>query len=622
MPTLYYHVEAPGVNILKTVTDQVVMGLLDEIDLVRYFQDAIYILTSYTAYSQYDDGHGAPTLVKNRCDVEVKYILDKSKVPWPVETPYTTTAYGIRADKKGIHTPILYDPDAGILIEHNTVACGIVMNFTLTFQVFDDCHKAFDTIKTKYSGSLVQKPFDLSYSYPVSFSLLKYLTEVYKAKTAYQNKTLLDYINDYKKTEISFDVRKSQLTQPDADKELMVQVQQLNCLAQMTMDQEEPEVKRVDQVPDSYTINFEFTLQFGRPNLIAVHTPISVDNTLLPYNLFENNIIESHYNPNVSGQYQDLLVGEFAKRTYGNFNNAHAITRLPSYDTWLVSDQYYQNYKYRPLIIAHFTLDGPITTIGISQLDDVVLHPIVVDILKQTRESIFNFGGLFNIAVYADDLRLDSNLLSLDENLNLSITSNRMDKSYHLVISETTDIQKISPEWNDILIKYRYFFPMTIERNINHLIKQKYFYIDYDNSLLTAIGMLSKTGRLKSVLKALVDNGEVTNEIYQYTQNPSQLADYMSYTKSIRDDYTVPVGTDNVSVLIQQFYSTYASVEGRSLVIAFLEECLKHNYININNLPDKYLKPNTQVFPFYNGDGGYYGFNTPLRVLSYNIRTK
>lgn len=622
MPSLYYHVEAPGVNILKVVTDQVVMGLLDELDLVRYFQDAIYILTSYTAYSQYDDGHGAVTLVKNRCDVDVKYILDKSKVPWPVETPYTTTAYGVRADKKGNHTPIFFDPTSNILIEHLTVACGITMNFTLTFQVFDDCHKAFDTIKTKYAGSLVQKPFDLSYSYPVSFSLLQYLVAVYKAKDAYQNKSLLDYINDYKTTEISFDVRKSQLGNPDADKELMIQVQQLNCLAQMTMDQEEPEVKRVDQVPDSYTINFEFTLQFGRPNLTIVHTPIAVDNKVLPYNLFENGIVNHHYNPDVAGRYQDLLVGEFAKRTYGNYNNAHQIVRLPAYDDWMVVDNYYARYKYRPEIIAHFTLDGPTTTIDLKQLDDVALHPIVIDILKQTRESIFDFGGLFHIGVFADDLRLDSSLLNLDENLILTITSSRNDKSYHFVLSETTDLQKVRPEWNDILIKYRYFFPMTIERNINHLIKQKYFYIDYDNRMLTLIGTLSKQGRLKSVLANMVTNGECTNEIYQYTQNPSQLADYLAYTQSLRDDYTIPTGTDSISVIIQQFYSTYASTEGRSLLIAFLEECLRQGYTTLDKLPDQYLRPNMTVYPFYNGDGGFYGFNTPLRVLTYNIRTK
>jgi len=619
MPTVYFHTESTGINILNTVTNQVVTGLLDELDLVRYFQNAVYILNEFTAYSQYNDGNGAITLVKNRCDVKVDYIMDKSQVPWPVDSPYTTPAYGIRNNQKGNHTPILIDTDAGILIEHLTVACGISMDFILSFQTYDDACRTFDTIKTKYTGSLIQKPFDLSFSYPVSFGLLQLLTEVWKAKSDYNGKTLLDYINDKKKTQISFDVRKSQLDKPNADKQLMIRCQQLNCLAQLNMDQREPEGHMVDQLPDSFTVNFNLTVQFGRPNLIAVHTPVSVDNTVLPYGLFENCLINYTYNPNVAGVYQDLMCNEFMKRSYGNYNNAHQITRLPAYDDWFVADTYYARYNYRPVIVAHFTLDGPMTTFNIATLDDVTLHPIVQDILKQTGSSVFDFGGLFHIGVFADDTRLGKNLLNIDENLNLSVTSNRNDKSYHLVVSETTNLQKTDTLWDNILVKYRYFFPMTIERNIQRLIKNKYFYIATENRTISLISKLFNNGQIKSVLSGMVTNNEITNEIYSYTQNPSQLADYMAYTQSQNITYTLPTGSDSTSVLVREYYSTVASVSGRSLLVVFIEECLKRGFIDLTNVPDQYLKPNDVIYPYYQGTGGYYGFNTPLRVLTYNI---
>ena len=627
MPSLYYRVEAPGKTILDTVTQQVVTGLLDELDLVRTFKDSVYILQSFSAYSQYDDGAGAVTLNKNRCDVEVNYVMDKAQVPWPVETPYTTTAYGLRSNKKGNHTPILIDQDAQILIEHYTVACGIEMNFTLNFQTFDDACKAFDTIKSKYHGALIQTPFDISFSYPVSMAMLQYLTAVYEAKTDYTTKSLLDYINDKKVTEISFDIRKSQLDQEDADKELMIRCQQLQCLAQLTMEQKEPEAQRVDQLPDSFTINFSMVFQFGRPNLVVAHTPISVDNTVLPEALFENILINYHFNPQVSAVYQDLTISEYMQRSYGDYNHASQIIRFPAYDDWFTADAQYVFYEYRPFLVAHFTLDGPVTTIDLKQLDDLVLHPIVQNILKETGNSVFNYGGLFHLGVYANQLRLGQELVSIDEDLILTIHSNRPDQSYHFVISETTALNKTDPKWDPILIKYRYFFPLTIERNLQSLIDKRYFYIAYDEELLSLISRLNSMGRLKPVLKDMVALGEDTNELFSYTQNSTQLADYMAYKQSMRSDYAIPKENPDDpdspdSEILSAYYSTVASVDGRSLLVAFIEQCLLKDYLTLDQVPSEYIRPNRTVYPYTNASGGYYGFNTPVRIFKYNYRTE
>jgi len=665
MPSLYYRVEATGKNVLDIVTQQVVTGLLDELDLTDILKDSVYLLQSFSAYSQYDDGSGAISLNKNRCDVEVTYIMDKAQVPWPVETPYTTTAYGLRADKIGTHTPILIDTDAGILMEHYTVACGIDMNFTLNFQTFDDAAKTFDTIQSKYKGTLIQTPFDISFSYPVSMAMYKYLMSVYQAKTDYTNKQLIDYINDKKVTEISFDVRKTQLTDPNADQELMVRCQELSCLALLTMDQKEPEVQRVEQLPESFLINFSLQFQFGRPSLIAIHTPVSVDNTVLPFALFENITNTYHYNPYVTGVYSDLMVNEFMRRSYGNYRHAEQIVRIPIYDDWFTTDHLYQYYEYRPFVIAHFTLDGTTTTIDLKLLDDVQLHSIVQEIIRDTGNDVFDYGGLFHIGVFANNLRLDKELVSIDDDLILTINSNRTDQQYHFVISETTAITKTDPKWDETLIKYRYFFPMTIERNLNHLIKKRYFYIAYDNSLLSLISKLMIKGQLKALLTSMIAAGEDTNEIYSYTQNAAQLADYLVYTKSQRTNYTIPKVDPNDPdssdiTIIDQYYEkeggyyvlkgedgkplynedgsfqtgytplpvpttlplllNQASFSGRSLFVAFVEQCLIAGYLTLDTIPEQYIRPNQTMYPYTPVSGGYYGFNTPLRVLEYNIR--
>lgn len=622
MPTLYYHVDGAGVGIMKTVTDQVVMGLLSELDVTQYVENSIYILTPFTASSNFDDGTGSVNLVKNRADVEVHYTYDPGQVPWPTPAPYNTPAYGLRSTVKGNHSPILVDQDAGIMIEQYTTANAVELNFTLTFQTYDTAMRVTDTLRTKYHGNLIQKPFNLLFSYPVSMGLYEFLYSVYKARVGYTTKTLFDYINDMKTTQISFDVRKSQLTDPNADHSLMVRVAQLNCIGQLTMDQKEPEVTRDHALPLSYNVSFTYALQFGRPTMLAVNTPVSVDNTPLPYALFATAQVNIHDTPYVGGVYSDLMVSDTMKRSYGNFDNAARIIRIPIYDDWFCPDRTYQVYKYKPLLIAHFTLDGPSTTINLKQLDDVQLHPIVQTILAKTGNSVFQYGGLFNIGVYAGAMRLGPELVSLDADLNLTILSGRTDQVYHLMISETTDLQLVDPQWNPILIQYRYFFPLTIERNLQTLVGKGYFKIAYDDSVLELITTLNTRGVLKPLLVQMVTDGECTNEIFSYTQNVSQLADYLALTESLVTNYVIPTGTDSVSVLIQTYYTSYASVDGRSLLIVFLEQCLRNGTVTLATLPGQYIQPSQTVFPYTQVNGGFYGFNTPIRVLNYNIRAQ
>jgi hypothetical protein len=619
MPSLYYRIEAPGVNVLKAVSDQVIYGLLYQLDLTQTFKDSVYPMASFMAPANYDT-EGKPNLTGNtRCDVDISYVMDKSQVPWPVDSPYTTAAYGLRNSHRGNHTPVLYDAASGVMVEHATKACAVEMSFSMTFSTFDEACRAFDTIQSKYKGSIIKTPFDLAFSYPVSMNLYTLLFEVYKLKDDYQNKSFLDYLNDTKKTEISFDIRKSQLTDPNADKELMIRCQEINCVAQLTMDQKEPEVTRVNQLPDTFNVSFSFVVQFGRPDYLAVYLPVSIDNKVLPPVLFSSVMTNFYNNPAIGGVYQDLTCSEFMKRSYGDYNASGRIIRLPVYDDWFSADQQYSFYQYRPFLIAHFTLDGPVTTINLKQLDDVVLHPVAQAILTKMGNAVFDYGGIFTVGVYADNLRLGPELLSLDDDLNLTITSGRSDKVYHLMLSESTNLFKMNKDWDQLLIEYRYFFPLTIERNIQALVKKKYFYVAYDNIFLSIIDRIDGAGQLKALLKTMIDLGEDTNEIYGYTQNPSQLADYLALTPSQRHPYQLPTGTDPISVLVNQYYTTKASVNGRSLLVAFIEQCLIAGYMSLDQVPEQYLEPNRTIYPYYAGQGGYYGFNTPLRVFNITI---
>jgi hypothetical protein len=315
------------------------------------------------------------------------------------------------------------------------------------------------------------------------------------------------------------------------------------------------------------------------------------------------------------------MCNEYMRRSYGNFNAAHQLVHLPDYDDWLYVDRLHHVFQYRPFFVAHFTLDGATTTIDLKDLGNIALHPVVKAIMKEMGNSLFDFGGLLNISVFADELKLGKELLSIDDNLMLSVSSNRKDKVYHLVLSETTNLTQMNADWDYLLIKYRYFFPMTIERNIESLVSKGFFQIGYDDALLSFIARLNAQGKLKALLGTMVALGEDTNEIYSYTQNVTQLADYMALTQSKRTDYTLPVGTDPITQSILTYYQTKASPESRSLLVAFIEMCLKLELITLDEVPNQYLDPNRTIYPYYSGQGGYYGFNTPTRIFNVVFRT-
>ena len=623
MPRLKFEVPAPGVNILNDVAVQTVVGLLDEIDALRYFQKAVYINSAFTATSNFDDQDGAKTVNKNRVDIDVDYILDESQVPWPMENRSNTPALGVSKLDDGRHTPIFIDRDAGIYIEHWTKPCAAHFQFKLTFQTYDDATRIMDNIRMKYKGSLIGKPFDLSFGYPIDLQFYEFLYTVYKAKTDYASKTFMDYINDHKIAQFSYDVRKSELANQSADTQLMVRTTQLKAMAQMTMDMKEPIPQKQDKVPSAYQLEFEFVIQFGRPVMISAITPISVDNTVLPPVLFSNVGLNHHNNPSVTGLYSDMLCNEFMMRSWGTFSWAGDVVRIPEYDDWFYADATYFKYDYRPLIIAHFTLDpGPTTVINLVQLDTLTLHPTAQAILKTLGQSVFSYGSLFNVSVWAGNLRLNSNLLSLDDNLNLTITSSVPNRVYHLVISETTNIQMLNVDQNELLIRYRYFFPLTMERQINDYIKKGVFKIEADTRLINLIGDLLYTGRLRPLFTAMIAAGECGNEIFHYTQNALQVSDYLEATQSKRLNYTIPTGTDAVSVAVQTYYANTASVDGRSLMVAFIEQCIISGYLTPDSVPTQALIPSRKYFPFAVTEGGYYAFNTPLRIIRFSLNAQ
>ena len=619
MPTIYHRVEAPSRGILQKTSEMIVNGLLLDLQLDEYMQNAIYIGSNFTAYSDYTDENGAPNLVRNRCDVKAEYVLDKAQVPWPVDSRYNTTAMGRRADQAGTHPLVLIDKDASIIIEYLTIASAIELDFDLIFQSYDDAVRALDTIQSKFRGSMVKAPFDIPVAFPVSFSLMEFLVAVWKRKSDYANKKFIEYINDKKITQISFDVRKTQLAETNPDVELKIRTIASDCPLQVTMDMKEPEPEKIDQLADSFHVRFTASLQYPRPVAIIVNTPVSVDNQLLPSELFSSVDVVNHYNPAANLIWENIFLQQATDHSNIGRKEFSPMVRVPYYDDWYVNDPSYNSFGYKPLATIHFTLDGPTTTIDLNNLGDIALHPVALDILKQAGPNALDLGSLLYVSIYADDVIMSGDTVSMDNNGIITVNSNRPDKTYHLMISETTDIQHANAIWNDLLLKYRYFFPMTIMRNVSYLIKRGYFVIGVSNDFFNVMTKLASNGRLRALVDEMVNNGDCTNEIYAFGMTSDQLISYLNNHSSLNENYTLPIDNSDESIRLRQYYGTIASVYSRSLTTVLFGLAVAHGDIDISEVPSTTFGPNRTIYPLYNSDGGYYGYNAPFRVLNGTI---
>ena len=618
MPRIYHRMESTGYHILNAIVDEVVNGILDKIDALKYMKDAIYTLHSFSSYSSSNDRNGTITFIKDRCDVNARFILDPQAVPWPNLSPYSTPAYGLRSDLSGNHRCIFADEDDYVHLEEYTTPAAIDMDFTLTFQTFDATMRVFDMLKILNVGTVSDAVFDLSYGYPLTNSMMQMLMAVYRTKTDF-NGDFIDYLKKYQLNPINFDIRKSQLVDDRADVELMVRCQQLMCQGLLTFDQTEPTVIRENNLPSSYTLEFNFKIQFGRPIMIVGVLPVIANNQHLPICLFERDM--TSYNPYVSGQCQDPWMDPGILMNYKHYIQTNQLVRFPSYDDWRISDHTLNNFSYKPFIIGAFTLDDPVTTLDILHLDDVTMSPIAKEMMLELGSEIFGVEGIFNISIFGDNLRLSESLLSIDDNLVVTVNATAKAAHYYLVISELQNIQFLNPKWYPMILKYRYFFGTTIMRNLDFMVYNRYFNITTKNDYINLLSKMSMDGTLATAVTNLLRNGDATGEILQYITHPTFLADYTTHTQANNPSPTVPTGTDTGSVNCAAYMTTICEPSSRSLYNAVIEQALLMSVIDLDTIPESYLRT-PDGYPYGPNQGGFRDFSTPLRVLSYHYRSK
>ena len=598
----YAQVTETATQIIDPVTDQIVDKVLRQYNLKDLINVNQSIINGRTATSLTQDKDGNPNMVNDRLVVTVDTNYNPTSQKWENYRDWNMPSTGMSRTYTPMREAILNDPSSGFSIREMTVPFGMTLKFSFQFTTYDTADLLLRALLDTTVGNQITGVQDLVFSYPISMSVLKAIHLVRSSSLDYKTKTDLDYIKDMVTTAYQVNVRREDLLIPQRALNPEVQYAfkriQMNCPIKITCDMDRPETEYEGSAPNTFTVEFQYTIQFALPDLLQIILPPVVDNTLLPEPLFRN--VTYGYLQSIAGLIQTSSFDTAIRLCSGDYGDGFLI-RFPYYDTWNIpKGSLINRFSYNPLMTGIVLLDSTTTPteIDLSNMGDIKLADFMVDILSQhTQSDILDYKALFNLTVFANDVPLRADQVTWDPTtLKLSFLGADISAIYRFVFSEATEIKRLDYKWFDVILKYRYFFPLTVMRCLDYFTKMGYYTITGGDRLVQLVGGLRNAYKLDDVIITMIKNGDTTGLTFQYTQTSEQFADYISNTPSLKPDMN------------------------RSLYTAFIEVCLSKGYITQQSIPPLYVK-NSAGYAFGPHQGGFARFSLPLRVFDTTITT-
>lgn len=681
MPQLTMHIKEANNRIFIPIARQALTNILMRCGLADLFGDNKYIRAPGMANEIYLQD-GRVNIGDDRVDMDITYNLTGSEVLYPAQTEYgmpsngifrtgiiyNTANYGTTKNDNNpflkINRPSIFqDNGIGVSIQEYTQPSGFTATLTFKTNTWDSSYKVFNMMNSVYNDGVTIN-HDFTMSYPIGFPLFAILMRIYKIKSGkdkIEQDEFVDYVQRHCQTYFSFNVRKMdveeaiKLKKKNPNKPLPnfhfniepIIVRHIkNAIEQTTIDNGAPEeVKGVQEV-NAYQIAATTKFQFNIPRFLIVNLPVAIYNTPLPDSIFANvNAANSGSFFDVQASYSIAGFDSMVKTTQNCPSHTAPIARFPKYDDWYPPYTVHRASSYRPLIFAVYTIDESTDDYPTIKLDtdfhDYQLSDFVKEILKlHTREDMLNGTGLFRVEIYSNDTPLDNSLIDYDpDTFTVTFKTRYLKTVYRVVLSECMNFHTIDRKWYPVIVKYRYYFPMTIIRNVDALIKQKVLTITPPDELFKFITYLKKTQQLDKVIKRMVELGFAPNGFFQFTQSANQFADYISTSRimtcqDVRNKNPVTNNLPDQDYFHVQYYLTNP-VNGSILIKPddsdYFDKTSNVTLLEIFTkicVDMKLLDPDIKFTPrlFYDStflhmieNGNRYAYNAPLRIINATI---
>ena len=589
MPTRDILIVEASSMILEPISQEMTYAVLTRLGLKNVFEDNVYITNDFTKPSITSEGDGHNALIpKDRCDVKMTTIWNPHEVRWgDVNSFNHTQAYGSSSHLNRTLVPVFFDGVADVRLVEQQVPCSMALEFSLQFKNREAAFMTISAINNTSIKDSVINIHNLCYNYPISQEIIDCLYQVYFLRKDYFNMDFSTYLKRTTRGAAQY------LKQRTGDKfELVIKRQHLKAMGVLEYSQSSPGIEEQDRGVNRFIVDFSYTIQFARPDALRLSFPVVICNKMIPHWMLSPR--DRSGSANIPGIFQEKVITRYLKETR---SVPPPVVRFPEYDDFTIPLQHVIRYGFRAFFCAAVLLDDEFPTkIDLLNLGEVKLHAKVVEIMKLQGIEVFSTNGLINMAVYCNDMPVNQSLLSIDENLVISVAMSDKTRRYHLVISEATDLHVVDVKWFKTLIEYRTFFPITIVRNLQLLIDKKYCYIDNSNAVLQRIDSDIRTLKIDSRIEQLITDGHLTHYAYSHATTAEQFCQYLIEERS--------------------------PVTGGPVYDVYVEMCISLGLFTENQLTTGYIIQ-TDGLPFLssslNGKTGTY--NTPLRIINATVRT-
>jgi len=593
MPIIDFIIPEIDTYVINPITDYVIQYVLRDLNVHHLFNDKanIYVSGHNREPSSASDKNTNIQLRDDACRVIQTSIMNPKNLRWECMSFDNNQSSRVSHEHRPNYKPIFNDPLADIeLIEHFT-PCTLALEFTLQFMTIEHARMAEMAINNKYLNESTHNSIDLTYHYPLGYSILQVFVLLYRMRKSIhpEAKNFLEYFEKYAKRKLAFMFRPEDM----AKGPLCVRRTNLRALGLLEYTQDQPEAIKLEKSTEYYELKFNYTLQFACPNSLRLYVPVTVENQLIPEEIVPNkeppfSLLALH------GELREKSFNTFLSKYQNYPRNLSMDIRLPFWNDFNVPKCSLTDRKFSPFFISTvlFEEDADVTHIDLADLGDLSLHPIVLEIIKEHGNDVFSTRGLFNISIFANRSLMIDNSVSMDGSM-LTIRTNDVRYRHNLVISEATEFKYIDNKYVRLMMKYRWFFATMINRNIRHLVDNGIFKLENNNIVHNVMERCMRMGNMDKYLQSLISLGHAKKEIYMYATTAWQL---MSYCMD-----------------------TLSPITKRPLIFELREIGKRTGCLKSISVPDNILT-NKDGYPFSSSTaGGLYGITTPLRVLETSL---
>jgi len=201
----------------------------------------------------------------------------------------------------------------------------------------------------------------------------------------------------------------------------------------------------------NWIAEFTYKVKFDRPTSMVIDYPLVIHNQLIPSKYID---LEADYNLKLSTYLAGMTRYNFNHMLENRPEVGSGISgySIPCFDNWLPT-QIIPSTTTVARILLGLSPDNLTSVMSLTEMGDFAFDDIIVEYMKDVQQKLFLSGeAALMVNLYSGELIVDSTKLSIDEDLNITVSDDLdLRNIYHVRVSIANDWSRLSAKAIDYL---------------------------------------------------------------------------------------------------------------------------------------------------------------------------